>query len=550
MGIEATNQYTGGKKITIETWPLDQVSVLKGKKFEFDSLAEMIVTRAAEIPDKPFLYFYDQTITYRQINERANKVANFLTGRGIKKGDFVSFLVLNSPENLYIMFGIQKIGAISGAINFMLQGPEIAYLLDDSKPKIVFVGSEFMKPFAAGFEQANHKPMVVEVATGIEHTFKTVDATLADIMKNYPDDEALVPQKPDDPFLLLYSSGTTGRPKGILLKNAGQLALCKSQASMNCCNEGDVMLMVLPYFHVNPICVWTYPIIFGGQTICLRKGPSPNDFWEPILDYGVTIVMGVPALYAFVLFTVDPEKIDRSRLKLRYAFSGAAPMPVDIINTFKDKFNTEIIEGYGLSESHGMSTVNPLLAKRKPGSVGVAMPGNEVKIMDDNHREMAVGSPGEICIKGDQVMICYFNQPEATKETIKDGWLHTGDMGYMDDEGFIYIVDRKKEMINRGGENIYPREVEMAIETHPKIRDVAVIGIPDPALTEQVKAYIILHENQTLTYEELKEYLKDKLARYKTPSTIELVKDFPRNPTGKVMKKELKRLEQEKAGKI
>ncbi len=550
MEVKAKYLDTNQKKVAIETWPLDQISVLKNKKLEFDSLAEMIVTRAAEIPDKPFLYFYDQVITYQQVNERANRVANFLKSKGIKKGDFVSFLVLNSPENLYIMFGIQKIGAISGAVNFMLQGPEISYLLDDAQPKIVFVGSEFMKPFAAGYAQATHKPMVVEVVTGIEHTFGPIETTIADILKDSPDDEALVPQKPEDPFLLLYSSGTTGRPKGILLKNAGQLSLCKSQASMNCYREGDVMLMVLPYFHVNPICVWTYPIIYAGMSICLRKSPSPNDFWEPILDYGVTVVMGVPALYAFVLSTADPEKIDRSRLKLRYAFSGAAPMPVDIINTFKDKFNTEIIEGYGLSESHGMSTVNPPLAKRKPGSVGVAMPGNEVKIMDDDHHEMSAGEPGEICIKGDQVMLCYFNQPEATKETIKDGWLHTGDMGYMDDEGFIYIVDRKKEMINRGGENIYPREVEMAIETHPKIRDVAVIGIPDPALTEQVKAFVILHENETLTYEELKTFLKDKLARYKIPSVMEVVKDLPRNPTGKVMKKELKRIEKEKAGKI
>jgi len=543
------NMGHAAKKVTIETFPLDQISVLKGLKTEFDSTAELVVARANEIPHKAFIYFYDQVITYRQVNERANRVANYLKSKGVKKGDFVSFLVLNSPENFYIMFGIQKLGAIAGAVNFMLQGPEIAYLLDDAKPKIVFVGSEFMKPFTEGYAQATHKPVVVEVVTGIEHAFKNVETTVAEILKTYPVDEALVPQKPDDPFLLLYSSGTTGRPKGILLKHAGQLSLSRAQVGMNCLQENDVMLMVLPYFHVNPICVWTFSILFGGMSICLRKSPSPNDFWEPILDYGVTIVMGVPALYAFVLFTADPAKIDASRLKLRYAFSGAAPMPVDIINTFKEKFNTEIIEGFGLSEAHGMSTINPLTGKRIPGSVGVAMPGNDVKILDDDNKEMPIGEPGEICIKGAQVMLCYFNQPEATKETIKDGWLHTGDMGKMDDEGFIYIVDRKKEMINRGGENIYPREVEMAIEHNKKIREVAVVGVPDPALTEQVKAYVILHDNETLTQEELKEYLLDKLARYKIPTQMEVVKDLPRTPTGKVMKKELKRIEKEKAGK-
>lgn len=550
MYIEKNDIKADGKKVIIKTWPLDQISILKGKKFEFDSLAEMVVARATEIPDKTFIYFYDQIITYKQVNERANRVANFLKSKGIKKGDVVSFLVLNSPENFYIMFGIQKLGAISGAINFMLQGPEIAYLLDDAKPKIVFVGSEFMKPFAAGYEQATHKPIVVEIVTGMEHTFKPVETTLLDILQKYPADEALVPQKPDDPFLLLYSSGTTGQPKGILLKNAGQLTLCKGMASANFYREGDVMLMLLPYFHVNPICVWTFPFMFAGQTICLRKGPSPNDFWEPILNYGVTIVMGVPALYTFVLLVVDPNTIDRSRLKLRYAFSGAAPMSVDLINTFQNKFNTEIIEGYGLSEAHGMSTANPPLGKRKPGSVGVAIPGTEVKIMDDDNNEMPTGEPGEICVKGDPVMIGYFNQPEATRETIKGEWLHTGDMGKMDEEGFIFIVDRKKDMINRGGENIYPREVEIAIETHPKVREVAIIGVPDPALTEQVKAYIILHEKNSLTYEDLKEYLKTRIARYKIPTIVEFVDDLPRNATGKILKKDLRRLDQEKAGEV
>jgi len=253
-------------------------------------------------------------------------------------------------------------------------------------------------------------------------------------------------------------------------------------------------------------------------------------------------------LYAWVLLVVDPN-IDRSRLKLKYAFSGAAPMPVDLINTFKDKFDVEIIEGFGLSEAHGMSTANPPLGNRKPGSVGVAIPCNEVKIMDDTNNERPEGEKGEICVKGDNVMLCYFNQPKATKESIKDGWLHTGDMGYMDEEGFIFIVDRKNDMINRGGENVYPREVEMAIETHPKVREVSVIGVPDPALTEQVKAFVVLHEKDTLTDEELKTYLKERLARYKIPTLVEFVDDFPRNPTGKVLKKELRRLDQVKGSK-
>jgi len=549
MNIKERQMDDGEKKVAVETIPLEEIAGLSGMKREFESLADMVLSRSQEVPDKPYILFYDQVITFRQVNERANRVANFLKSRGVQKGDVVSFLVLNSPECFYIMFGIQKIGAIAGAVNFMLQGPEITYLLEDSKPAMIFVGSEFMKPFASGYSRSKHKPVVVEVVTGAEHNFPDIAISFSDILQTYPDDEALVAQKPEDPFLLIYSSGTTGQPKGILLQNAGELTLCKAMAGTNAAREGDVFLMVLPYFHVNPICVWTYPLLYGALTICLRKSPSPNDFWGPILDYGVTIVMGIPALYAFVLACVDPNTIDRSKLKLRYAFSGAAPMPVDLINTFKDKFNTEIIEGYGLSEACGLSTINPPLGEKKYGSVGVDMPGSEVKILDENNNEMPCGENGEICVRGDQVMIGYFNKAEATKESIRDGWLHTGDMGYMDEEGFIFIVDRKNDMINRGGENIYPREVEMAIETHPGVREVAVIGAPDTVLTEQVKAYIILKEKGSLSDEELKAYLKDKIARYKIPTRIEFVDNLPRTITGKVLKKELRRMDCEKAGK-
>ncbi len=538
-----------GEKVVIEPVPLDQLSFLKGKRTDFESVAEMIVARASEIPDKPYVLFYDDVITYAETNERANKVANYLKAKGIKKGDVVSLLVMNSPEVYYIMFGIQKLGAIAGSINFMLKGPEIAYLLDDSKPRIVFVGSDFIQEFARGYEQASHKPAVVEVVTGVEHNVDLNQEKLSDILADYPSDEALVEQKGSDPFLLLYSSGTTGRPKGILLSNKGQLSVCRAMAGIGLVEEGDVMLLLLPMFHTNPICVWTYPIAYCGQTLCVRKAFSPTDFWPSITDYGVTILMGVPAMYNYVFYAIDASTIDRAKLKLRFAFCGAAPLSVELIKGFKDKFNVEIIEGYGLTEVTGVSTVNPPLGKRKPGSIGVALPEQEVKIMDDDNNEMPIGEKGEICIKGDAVMLGYLNQPEATKEAIKDGWLHTGDMAYMDEEGFMYIVDRKKDMINRGGENIYPREVEIALESNPKVRDVAVIGTPDEALGERVKAFIIPTEPGALTEEEVKEYLKDKLAKYKIPEVIEFVEDLPRTMTGKIMKKELRRMEQERIKK-
>jgi len=259
--------------------------------------------------------------------------------------------------------------------------------------------------------------------------------------------------------------------------------------------------------------------------------------------------MGVPAIYSYVYNVVDPASIDRSRLKLRFAVCGAAPLSVELIRGFKEKFNVEIIEGYGLSECTGVSSVNPLLGRRKPGSVGVALPFQEITIQDDRNSELPAGEVGEICIRGDTVMAGYLNNPEATRETIIDKWLHTGDMGYMDGEGFIYIVDRKKDMINRGGENIYPREIEIALEAHPKIREVAVVGIPDEALGERVKAFVIPGEPGSLTGEEVQEYLKERLARYKIPEFVEFVKDLPRNATGKILKKEIRQAEYAKLRK-
>lgn len=531
------------QKLSMPLCKMESMEALKNRRVQFDSVAEMFTVRSQEIPEKTHVIYYDQKITYAQTNERANKVANYLKKSSVQQGDVVSLMISNSPEIYYTMFGAQKIGAVAGVINFALMGPEIAYVLDDSKPKIVFVGSEFMTPFSQGYDQAIHKPVVVEVKNESQHNSNIAEQTLSDILAKYPAYEALVDQKPDDPFLLLYSSGTTGRPKGILLSNRGQLAICHDMSVIGLVkSDSEIMLILLPMFHINPISVWSYPITFMGQTLCIRKAFSPNDFWPAIIDNGVTIVMGVPAMYNYVYYSIDASTIDMAKLKLKYAFCGAAPLPVDLIDGFKEKFNIEIIEGYGLTEAIGVSSANPPNGKRKAGSCGLPLPSQEIEIFDYNNNIVPVGEKGDVCIKGVNTMIRYLNNPKATEETVTDGWLHTGDVGYMDEEGFLFIVDRTKDMINRGGENIYPREIEMVIEAHPNIMAVAVIGIPDKALGERVKAVIEISEPDILTPEMVKEYLKDKLAKYKIPEIIEITERIPRNQTGKVLKYKLREL--------
>ena len=300
-------------------------------------------------------------------------------------------------------------------------------------------------------------------------------------------------------------------------------------------------MILNPMFHTNPICRWSYPVIYQGTRICIRRRFTTNDFWPTILNYGITICGGAPAMYHFVLHSIDPSTIDRSKLKLRFAISGAAPMSPVLMKEFKDTFNVTVIEGYGLTEVSGLSTGNYGVTP-KPGSIGVAIPGQEIEIMDDDHQIMPYGGKGEICIKSDANMIGYLNNPEATAETIRDGWVHTGDMGYMDEEGYIFISGRKKEMINRGGENVYPREIELVLEEHPQISSVAVVGVPDEVLGERIKACIIPRTPGSLTTQDVKDYLKDKLARYKIPEYVEFMTEFPINANGKIMKTSLKYL--------
>lgn len=531
-------------KFISQRWSLygiDQIDCLKGRQIQFDSMAEMVMVRARELPDKTFVYYYDEEVTYKQNNDRACQVANYLKAKGVQKGDIVSNMVQNSPDTYYAMFGAQKIGAIAGTINYMLMPPEIAYLLDDSQPKVVFVGNNFMPSFSKGYELAQYKPIVVEVATGDSNDVSIADTTMADILASYPTDEAFVYQSPSDPYLLLYSSGTTGKPKGVLLSNRGQIAVNRSYFICNNMSHDDVYFSAAPFFHVNPLCTFTYPAIYSGASIVIRKAFSPTDWWPTIMRYGVTVTWCSPAMYMYLIYQVDPATIDNSKVKIRHAVGGGAPLPKELLEDFQARFGVEIEDGYGLTESNGWACTSSLLP-RKLESIGFPIYCNQAEIMDEDNNVLPFGEKGEICLRGENIMIGYLNKPEETAETIKNDWLHTGDLGWMDNQGYIYYCGRVKEMINRGGENIYPREIEIPLEAHPKVQEVAVIGKPDPALGERVKACIVVKPGETMTEQDVKDYLKEQIAKYKIPEIIEFYTELPHNASAKIDKLALKKM--------
>jgi acyl-CoA synthetase (AMP-forming)/AMP-acid ligase II len=344
----------------------------------------------------------------------------------------------------------------------------------------------------------------------------------------------------NEPRFIFYTSGTTGEPKGVLLSHKNVVADIEGFQDLLGLPEFCRIMVFLPLFHVNAMLT-SYSSLFKGHAIVLRKKFSAQEFWPAVEKYKVNFFSAVPAVYHILL--KDPGRASYDTSSLMFGICGAAPMPVETFNEFERVFKIPIIEGYGLTEVTCVSTVNPRVGVRKVGSIGLPINGQEIKIVDEDNRELPTGQPGEIVIRGDAVMLGYYNRPKETAATIDAaGFLHTGDVGYRDADGYIFIVDRIKEMVIRGGENIYPKEIDNALAFHPTVSEAACVGVPDKDLGEEVKAFVILKEGQSATADELRAFLAQRLADFKIPRYFEFLdRDFPRNPVGKILKKVLKK---------
>ncbi len=464
------------------------------------TLPDLLKTRAAAGPEAPFLFFKDEVWTRAKLARAASEAAGRLREAGIKPGDRVALLRPNGPDFVVDYFGIMEAGAVAVPINTLLKPPEIDFILKDSGAAAVVGGAGFTRLDGAG------------------------------------------PAAPDGAAAIIYTSGTTGFPKGAVLTHRNYLFDVENTVRAIGMDARDRFLCFLPLFHVNGQVVTLLSPLWAGGSMVLMEKFSPKEFFELISKHRCTAFSGVPSVYSVLLNLPDAARYDLS--SLRFCICGAAPMPVEVFTAFELKFQAHILEGYGLSEGTCVSTVNPPPpGKRKVGSIGLPLPGQELAIVDAAGRALGNGEVGEIVVKGENVMAGYWNNPAATGEALRDGRLHTGDLGSRDEDGYYFIKGRKKEMIIRGGENIYPKEIEEVLYAHPAVAEAAVIGLPDRRWGEEVAAFVVLREGAAAALKDLREHLKGRLADYKLPRVWRLVPALPKTATGKIQKHKLREAE-------
>jgi long-chain acyl-CoA synthetase len=465
-----------------------------------------------------------------------NQTANLLLSLGISKGDTVSLLLPNVPEFVLCYLGCAKIGALAGPLNTHLKPAEIQYVLADSDAKLLVTAEKFWPSI---------EPIRSTVASLREVLLidGRVDGTLyfPEQLERLCPNLAEIPLEVDDGAVLIYTSGTTGKPKGCLLTHGNFLCNAQEIARWLGFTDKDRLLCIMPLFHVNGIVVTMMTPLYSGGRMVLSERFSTRKFWEIIHHYQVTSFGSVATMLSMLNHTDYPsgdlEALDTS--SLRFALCGSAPVPPEVMLQFENRFRCLVVEGYGLSEATCRVTFNPPDRRRRPGSIGLPI-GNRVRIVDEQDRDVPTGQIGEITVQGDNVMKGYFKNPEATAKALRGGWLHTGDLGYKDNNGFYYIVDRKTDMIIRGGENIYPREIDNVLFEHPKVLEAATVGVPDELYGEEVKSFVVLKKGEMATAEDILSFCRERLADFKCPKTVEFLPEIPKGPTGKLLKRELR----------
>jgi long-chain acyl-CoA synthetase len=510
------------------------------------NLTTQLHETAKNLTNKPAYFFMGQGTSYGELDAAITKFASGLEKLGVKQGDHIALLLGNTPHFIISMYGALRLGATVIPVNPIYTADEIGYILNNGDVKVV-VALDMAIPLAE--KMHTFLPKVEQFVfcetseNGIaQHQIENL--SLYSKMKSFPEVIAsgeLSFKGPDlnddDVALILYTSGTTGKPKGAMLTHKNLYSNAKDTGEYLRMNDEDRVITTLPMFHVFCLTVALNAPLLSGATLLIVPRFSPKEIFELAKEYKATVFAGVPTMYNFLYQLPDANPEDLSTLRL--CISGGASLPVALLNNFEKKFNVRVSEGYGLSEASPVTCFNPLDRPRKAGSIGTSILHVENKIVNELGEELAPGEVGELIVRGPNVMKGYYKMPEETAATIRDEWLYTGDLAKMDEDGYFYIVDRKKDIIIVGGYNVYPREVEEVLYNHPDVVEVAVLGVPDPNLGEAVKCYVV-SKNPAVTEEQLLEYCKEHLAKYKIPESITFLEELPKNTTGKILRRALK----------
>lgn len=481
-------------------------------------------------PDKPAIIFGDRHISYDRLNKDVNRLGNALIGLGVEPGDRVGIYLPNVPEFIRAYYAIQKVGAVSVSLNSMLKSEEVKYILNNSGAKVLFTTSDMLHnvPRASLPELEQIVVCRGESVGGNLELGKLTEKASPELTAREMDR--------NDPASILYTSGTTGFPKGATLSHGNVVSNMYATAHHTRLMSDDRLILFLPLFHVFGQNFIMNGAFTAGATLVLHERFEPEPVLDSIERNNVTCFYAVPTIYIYFL-NMNTSEWDMS--SIRYYFTAAATMPKEVAVRWKDKTGLQPYEGYGLTECSPFASYNHDF-EHKFGSIGEPIENVEMKIVDEEGNKLPPGEWGEIVIKGPNVMLGYWNNPEATEEAIRDGWLHSGDVGMTDEDGYFYIVDRVKDMINTAGYNVYPAEVENVMYEHPAIQEVAVYGKPDEVKGERVAANVVLTEGASTDPDEIIEFVRDRMAVYKAPREVEIVDDLPKSATGKILKRVLR----------
>ena len=499
------------------------------------NLAVILTESAQSSPDRPVALFSGGQLTYRQLDMASDRVAATLTAAGIKPGDPVAVQLPNIPQFLISYFGILKAGGIVVPLNVLLKAPEVAFHLGDSGARVLIAWQGVMPEAAKGAEAVGLDQIYVVGDTGDSGVGVPFERLMAVEVPRYE----MAIREPTDTAVIIYTSGTTGRPKGAELTHLQLYMNADIPGRLFNVRPDDITLTALPLFHVFGLSSILNCCVRFGCTMSLVPRFTSAAALEAIQRDRITIFEGVPTMFADVLSFPDAGSYDLS--SLRIAISGGASIPAPVLDAFEKRFGVVILEGYGLTETASTTTFNVSADERRAYSVGKPIWGTQTQVWDSRGRPLPPGpeNVGEVVTRGLHVMKGYLHNPEATASAFTGDWLHTGDLGYFDEDGFLFIVSRKKELIIRGGYNVYPSEIENVLLTHPAVAEAAVVGIPDERLGEEVMAVVITRSTATLAEAELTIYCRERLAAYKCPRVFQFRSQLPKTTLGKVLKDQL-----------